>query len=186
MNASTENSTEKALEKVSAEKPVSVYSVNFNRVINNFTEKKKKPGFLAKRKENAGAVEVQRPFSGKVFKWRNAVAVAAILAIGVFHFVFQMSFIRREVSENRPAVEAPPVKSETLKSEPVSVAPVETNLKEFDVKKIDAALPPRRSVPEIRQRPADIAPVKPPSKKKEGVETRAERLRRAERILTGI
>lgn len=176
MNATTENSTEKKLEKVSAEKPLSVYSVNFARVINNFAEKKS----IARRKNEAGAMTAQRSFSKKIFKWRNAVAVAAILAIGVLHFAFQMSVIRTEVSKSGPAIEVPPVRSE-----PVAAAPVEAAPAEFEVKKINAALAPK-NVPAVKKRQAEIAPVKPQPKKKEAVETRGERLRRAERILTGV
>ncbi len=176
MNATTENSTEKALEKVTAEKPLSVYSVNFARVINNFAEKKS----IAGRKGRTGAMTVPGSFSRKIFKWRNAVAVAAILAIGVLHFAFQMSVIRTEVSKTSHAVEVPPVRVEPVRAAPVEAAPAE-----FKPKKINSALP-SKNLPAVKKRQAEIAPVKPQPKKKEAVETRSERLRRAERILTGV
>jgi hypothetical protein len=177
MNATTENSTEKSLERISSEKPVSVYSVNFERVINNFSEK----SFISKRKADSGKIAVQNRLSKKIFKWRNAVAVAAILAIGVLHFAFQMSFISREISKNRPLLEVPPVKIEPL----LRAAPVEIPPTEFKIKKINAPLS-QRSAAAIRQRKAEIALPKPPPKKKDAFESRAERLRRVERILTGV
>lgn len=176
MNATEENLTEKALEKVSAEKPVSVYSVNFARVINNFAEKKN----IDRRKDESVENVAQNSLSQKVFKWRNAIAVAAILAIGVFHFAFQMSFIRTEISEYRPVVNVPPVKIE-----PPRAAPIESKPAEFKAEKIDSVMP-EKNLPAVKRRQSEIAPVKPQPKKKEAVETRAERLRRAERILTGV
>jgi len=175
MNATTENLTEKALEKSFAEKPISVYSANFERVINNFAEKR----FIQKRQAKSDKIVLQKPRSKKIFKWQNAVAVAAIFAVGVLHFTFQMSFISREVGKSRPAVEVPPV---TI--EPVHVAPLQTTPGEFEVKKTDAPL--KKSVPAINPQQSEVAPVKPQPKKKEAVESRAARLRRAEKLLTGI
>ena len=176
MNATTESSTEKSLLKVSAEKPVSVYSANFERVINNFAEKR----FIRKRKAKSGKIAVQKTLSKKIFKWQNVVAVAAILAIGVLHFTFQMAFISREVSKNRLAVEVPAVNIETDRVAPVAAPPTE-----FEMKKINSPQP-QKSVPAVKPRQGEIVPVKPQSKKKEAVESRAERLRRAEKILTGV
>ena len=176
MNASTENSTEKSLQKVSAEKPTSVYSVKFTKVINNFAEE----SVITKQKSSK--IAAQNSFSKKVFRWRNAAAMAAILAIGVFHFAFQMSFIRSEVSENRPVIEVPPVNLE-----PVRTAPVETESADVEIRKINAELPPKRTrAVRQKQSAAFAAPSKPQLKKREAVETRAVRLRRAERILTGV
>lgn len=172
MNGQRENSSEKSLEKVAGNKPVSVYSVNFTEGFNNFAEKR-----IAPRKTAAGRMTAQNSFSRIVFKRRNAVAVAAILAIGVLHFVFQMSFIRTEVSKSSPAIEVPPVKVEPVRAAPAA-APVE-----FKAKKINAELP-SKNLPATKQRQSEIAPARPQPKKP--VETRAERLRRAERILTGV
>ena len=115
MEVTTKNSTEKSLEKVSAGKPISVYSVNFAKVINRFPRKR----FISRRKNFAGEINPQNSFSRKVFRWRNAAAVAAILAIGVLHFAFQMTVIRTEVSKNRSILEVPPVKVEPLRAAPV-------------------------------------------------------------------
>lgn len=177
MSVSTENSSKKSPGKVAAEKPVSVYSVNFARVINNLTGEK----MSLKPPKNALEISRKSAFSKKVFQWRNAVAVAAILAIGVLHFAFQMSFINREVSKNRPVVEVPPVRIEPARVEPVRVEP-----SGFEAKKADVRLSTKEPRTIIRQRAVETAPLKAPPKKKETVETRADRLRRAEKILTGI
>jgi hypothetical protein len=175
MAVSTENSTEKSLQQVSENKPISVYSANFTKVINNFAGKR----FVPKRRTGADGVVEPRSFSKKVFSWRNAAAMAAILAIGVFHFVFQMSFIRSEVSENYPLIQVPPVKVEPLRT-----APVEAEPSDFKIKKTAAELPPKPARTVRQQQQPEPAPLKAQPKK--AVESRAERLRRAERILTGI
>ncbi len=177
MDVSTKNSSEKSLEKISAGKPISVYTVNFAEVINKF------PGtrFLPQRKTDADEIAAQSSFSKKVFCWRNAAAVVSILAIGVLHFVFQISFIRSEVSENRPILEVPPIKIES-----VSAAPVETGSIKNKAKKSETLASPKNVRAAVRQRQMEPAPLKPQLKKREAVESRAARLRRAERILTGV
>jgi hypothetical protein len=173
MNVSTKDSREKSLEKISTGKPISVYSINFAKVINKFPGKRFIPG------QKNGKLAAQRSFSRKVFSWRNAAAVTAILAIGVLHFAFQMSIVRNELSENRPVVEVPPVKIE-----PLGAAPIEAESTEIETGKTDAA--PSKLARAIKQRQPEPAPFKPQLKKKEAVETRAARLRRAERLLTGV
>lgn len=177
MSLKTENSSKKSLE-VAEKKPVSVYSVNFARVINNLTDKK-----TALKRKNASLKKADgNSFSKKVFQWRNAVAVAAILAIGVLHFAFQISFINREVGKNRPLIEVPPVKIEPA---PVELIKPESEDADFEAKKVNAPLAPK-AAKTVKQRAVEFAPVKPQPKKKDAVESRDERLRRAEKILTGV
>ncbi|HEY8558910.1 MAG TPA: hypothetical protein VIL74_00805 [Pyrinomonadaceae bacterium] len=175
MEVGTEKSTEKSLEKVAAGKPVSVYSVNFTKVINKFS------GKIFVVKPNSNGVAAPRNFSRRVFNWRNAAIAAAIMAIGVLHFAFQMSIVRNEVGENRPLYQVPPVGTE-----PLTAPPIESEPAPVEIKKIHAPLPPKSSARAVRERPIEPAPLKPRSKKKEAVDTRAARLRRAERILTGV
>ncbi len=183
MEVSTQNSTDQSLEKVSVGKPISVYTANFSKVIAKFPRKK----LALKRKTPAVKPAAQESFSSKVFSWRNASAAAAILAIGVLHFAFQVSFIRSEVTENRPPAEVPAVTVE----QPVSAVPVEAEetadapTKNKIESKIDASAP--RTARLMRQRQAETpAPVKAQPRKREAVESRAARLRRVERILTGV
>lgn len=185
MNAETEILTEENLEKVEEQKPVAVYSVNFTNAIGNFAEKR-----LVRRRNTTilKPVKVEKSLSKKIFNWRNAVPVAAILAIGVLHFAFQMSVIRPEVSENHPVVEVPPVKLEparALSSEAVPAAPVAIEPKRTETSA------PQKTAQRVKPRQLEAAPASAPARqpvmrKKEAVESRAERLRRAERLLTGI
>ncbi len=174
MKTSTENSSENPLERVAEKEQVSVYTVNFTQVINHNAEKE-----IVLKPIKAEVLEKtnnQVWLSKIIFKRRNAIGIAAILAIGILHFAFQISFIQTE----RTQVAENPVKIET-----VSEQPAETKSAEFEVKKADIILPPKPAS-QIKQRQAEIAPAKPQLKKKDSVETKAERLRRAEKILTGI
>src|SRR5215203_686145 len=133
MSVSTKNSSEKTLEKALEDKPVSVYSINFARVINNLNDKR-----LAPNAKKGGLLEAgaRKSLSKKIFQSRNAIAVAAILAIGVLHFAFQMSFIRYDVSKNRPPLEVLPVKIEQH-----SALSADNKLDEFESKKADVVMP---------------------------------------------
>lgn len=168
-----EPSTEKNLEKVSVEKPVSVYSVSFNEIISDAERE-----FLIERSKpkKTTTTDNRTSFSKRIFKWRNAVAMAAILAVGVLHFVFQISFIETE----KMHIAESPVKIERVGEQTAETKPVE-----FSAKKIEVVMP-EKTAPAIRQRQSEVAPSKPQFKKKDSVEPRAARLRRAEKLLTGI
>jgi hypothetical protein len=128
----------------------------------------------------------------KLFNWRSEIAFVAILAIAVLHFAFQFSFIRSENVENSRAVEFPvkaaefPVKIAQAHPQNVETesAEIESN-KITEKKKVYNAKPPKPILP-VRERRIEIAPSKPQPKKKTPVESRAARLRRAEKILTGV
>jgi len=178
MNTSREDSTEKMLETKSEKRPVSVYSVSFTQIISDAERE-----FLMERAKSVKPEQTakQSTLSDTLFNWRNAIAVAAILVIGVLHFVFQISFIRRESAENRVPAEAP-AKIEQLREKTADNKPVE-----FEAKKADEVVVPEKNKRAIKQnRPEAIAVKPPPKKREQPAETRAERLRRAERILTGI
>jgi len=179
MKTSTENSSENPLERVADKEQVSVYSVSFTQIINPNAEREivLKPIKAA----NLEKANNQSRLSKTIFKRRNAIGIVAILAIGVLHFVFQISFIQSEktqVAEN-------PVKIETISEQPAEIKPAEIKPAEFEVKKADIILPPKPA-PQIKQRQTEIAPAKPQLKKKDSAPTKSERLRRAEKILTGI
>lgn len=183
MKVPTGISTEESLEAVSEKNPVSIYTLDFAA-----TEKRGEPKSLEMRPLRDDDLRVRRSarhFSKKIFKWRNAAAVAAILAVGATHFVFQFTF-QKEISENRRPVETPLVAEENVAREPVAVEtkPAEP---EFVPPRISIA-PPRKNAPVLkpRQAQAESAPVKPQIKKRVPAETEAERLRRVERVLTGV
>jgi hypothetical protein len=179
MDEATENKAEKSLEKVTLKKPLSVYSLNFSQALNNFAEKRN----IVKRRAQSGEIAARRSFSKKLFNRRNAALLAAILTIGVLHFALQMSFIRREVSKTRPVIEVPAITVEPDTAPPVKTAPAA----DFKSKK-DPARQAQKAVLPLKPRPQfETTPSKTtPTKKKEAVESRAERLRRAERLLTGL
>lgn len=175
MNVVTENSSEKTLEKVADENPISVYSVNFTQIINDAERE-----YLMKRSKTTQPArsDNRSSLSKRIFKWRNAVAVGAILTVGMLHFVYQLSVIK---TEKLQIAEVPPKVEQVRQQAPLKI----TKPFEFEAKKTDAVLPPKPA-PALKQRQPETAPAKPQPKKKEAVETRAERLRRAEKILTGV
>jgi len=179
MEVSTEKSGEKSLEIVAEKKPISVYSVNFTQIVDDAERE-----FLMERtrSQKPEKTDERSSLSKKIFHWRNAIGIVAILMVGILHFSFQMSFIELEKGEKRRVAEVAPVRIEPP-SAPVSAPSDETKPVEFEATKTNAPLPPK---PAVKSRQAEILPVRPEPKKKEAVETRAERLRRAEKILTGI
>lgn len=196
MEIPAENLTEKSLEAVTGKNPSAVYSVNFTKVADYNAEQKtvlQKPTANGALREKSGNVEKsekgEKTFSGKVFRRRNAFVLVAIAAVCVFHFAFQFLF-QTQIAEDRSQIEIPAVaeevRSQPVESEPAAIEPAAIETVELEAKKIDYA-PPRVSAPVFKRREPEAAPVaKPPAKKKVSVETRAERLRRVERSLTGV
>lgn len=176
MKISGKNSPESSLERVSEKNEISVYSVNFTQVINHHTEKE----LIGKsfQKDNPEEKASRSMFSHKLFRWQGAIAIAVILTVAALHFTFQFSFILSEKSENNRA-DGLPVKIEQLHQKPLEIKPAEVEAKTKDVTTLKPS-------PPIKQSRIKNAPVKPQPKKKNPVETRAERLRRAEKILTGV
>ena len=176
MKTSTENSSENPLARVAErEEQVSVYSVNFTQIINNHNAERE---IVLKPLKAEGLEEKnnQPVFSKTIFRRRNTIGIAAILVIGILHFAFQLSVIqteKKQVAEN-------PVSIEQVREQPAETKPVE-----FKATKADVVLP-EKPAPQIKQRQSETAPSKPQFKKKEAIEPKAERLRRAEKILTGI
>lgn len=173
MERSRGNLTKKNLGKVSGKIPVSDYSLNFTQINNdtesNFSIKRSRPQKITKTGNKSS-------FSKAVFNWRNASVIAAILAIGVLQFLYQLTIIKNEKTQ----ITESPATIEKVSEQKSEIKPAE-----FEVKKVDAVMPEKTAAP-VRQRQTEIAPSKPQQKKKEASEPRAERLRRAEKILTGI
>ncbi len=168
-----EISTKKNLEKVSEERPLSAYSASFTPIINDAERE-----FLMERSKPQKTTKTDKRslFSKKIFKWRNAVAIGAILAVGVLHFVFQISFIETE----KMHVAELPVKLEQIGEQTSATKPIEFEVKKVDVVNLE------KTAPANSQRQSEVAPAKPQFKKKDSVEPRVTRLRRAEKLLTGI
>lgn len=128
----------------------------------------------------------------RLFKWRSEIAFVAILVIAAAHLAFQFSIIRSENVENSRAVEFPvniaeiPVKIEQIHPQTIKTESAEIEAKKkAETKKIYNVKPPKPILP-VRERRIEIAPFTPQPKKRTPVESRAARLRRAEKILTGV
>lgn len=133
---------------------------------------------------------------GSGLKKKKLIIISLILAIVVGHFVFQMSFITGEnerfiesmANANSPAGQNAVAKTEAAKnklpdsqsadSDIVIVAP-----KDSDSRKNVQTI---KAVEKESNRQAEIVPVRNSPKKEVKRDSRAERLRRAEKILTGF
>lgn len=127
--------------------------------------------------------------SGIISKWQNVLVILGIIAVAILHAVIQTYFVQSETSKNLVIAEIP-VKTEQIilpkiEVEPISSKSDEIVPKEFESKKINKIIE-TKSAPQIKQRQSEIVQPKPQPKKKDAIDTRTERLRRAERILTGI
>ena len=116
-------------------------------------------------------------------KRRRYKIVAAILAVFVLHFAWQFSFVQKEnlrVTEN------------SIKNSRIEVLPVESQPKEDVaeikpdlVEKIEANETPKNSLP-IKFSPPENKREQAELKKNPPRESKSERLRRAEKLLTGF
>lgn len=139
--------------------------------------------------------------SGKFY----ALGIAVILIIALAHFAGQMFFIQNEnlrALGSHADVEAPPLIENGRSDVPAPTAEKSANRPDEISEKLPPAAPqtnasaklrrtsagrlPAAAKPQIRQS-EEIVPVRETiSRKKTTRETRADRLRRAERLLTGV
>jgi hypothetical protein len=124
---------------------------------------------------------------GRISKRDYTIIGAVILAIGIVHFSLQVFFIQKEnlqavetaVAENEP--ETAPVIAAAPEKRVITIEP-----EQFEIKKIKIiTLPEIVKAPPVRQKEF-VRAGRSVKKKEVKRETRAERLRRAERILTGV
>jgi len=123
--------------------------------------------------KKVGESNIRSSFLSKPAQRRYARAVTAIFAIIVLHFVSNFVFFQ---SENLRSEQT------SLKTENAQSAEIKT---EYETSNLGAKTIPA-SVSPIVPEPRSVAPSRRTTKKKESRETTAERLRRAEKILTGI
>ena len=125
----------------------------------------------------------------KLAKKHYILLGAAILAITVTHFVLQLSFIQTkklQITEDLQVVETP---VENIENVERTFANKEQSFaaKEYKTKKIKEITAPKIVKPVARRQPEPEPPTpRVLPKKKVNPETRAARLRRAEKILTGV
>ncbi len=137
---------------------------------------------------------------GRISKNTYTIIGAIILVIGIAHFAFQIFFIQKENLqavetgiENKVEIKAENKIENTIENKAGIAPPAEQIIKIepeiFEVKKIKVITIPEVVKPVPRRQKETVAAreiVKKPVRKKEIPETRTARLRRAERILTGI
>jgi hypothetical protein len=99
----------------------------------------------------------------------------------VIHFVLQLSFIQ---TENLQVIETS-VKNIKPVEQTVNTKEEEFEVKEYKAKKINNITAPKTVKPVVRRQP-ETAPPRIPPEKKVNRESRAARLRRAEKLLTGV
>lgn len=130
---------------------------------------------------------IQNSILKKIARKHYIIVGAAILVITVTHFVLQLSFIQTknlQITEDLQVVETP-VENVKLDKQPVGNKVEEFVAKEYKTTKIKDITAPKIVKPAARRQP-EIAPPRILSKKKVNRESRAARLRRAEKILTGV
>lgn len=125
-------------------------------------------------------------FIEKISEKRRKIIFGGILAVAAVHFAVQFSFIQSEKLRSIESV----VEIENLESEDLAAETKEpdrqfTGMKpeEFEARKIKAAAISEKAQP-LPRRQTEIS--QPQIKKKIIPETREARLRRAEKILTGV
>lgn len=131
--------------------------------------------------------QIRRDAGGKM-RVRSVLMGAAIFAVIVLHFVSQFVFIQNEkiASEtetgDKQIVKIKPEIEQRAKAEPENEARSGAeNKPKYEARSSDTETTPDAAPPESK-----IAPSRTVIKKKESGESKAERLRRAERILTGV
>ncbi|CAN5160796.1 hypothetical protein BH20ACI1_BH20ACI1_21930 [soil metagenome] len=182
-----------------------VYSIDFSQDENKFVKNAFQGSRKKARDENKTSADV--PFNWKLAKKNFWVAGAGVLAIFVLHFFFQVSFINTDIAQtNKELIQAEQVTEvesfdeiePTAEAEPfdeidpfvkqIAEKPAEPAAEyaakaEIKSTKPEVVRKPTVASPTVQPRPK--APPPRTLRKKEPQETRAERLRRAERILTG-
>ena len=170
-----------SIAEISDNKTASVFTVDFAEPENDVLKDESNQNPIQTDELNP---EPPNSVAGKPGRKRYKIAGAAIFAILVLHSVWQFSFIQ---SENLRAAEAE-LKTIQLEKLPVAVKkdkpPVEVK-PVYEAKKSDVVISPKAVQP-ATYRQSETKPAPPTPKKKPFPESKAERLRRAEKLLTGM
>ena len=135
---------------------------------------------------------INTSFLKKLSNKRNILIFAGILAVAVVHSAVQLSFIQSENSrELTDDIENAVSEDLTVETKQTEARVIDIVPEEFKVRKIKVITIPENVRPVAASRRAEtITPptvnLPPTSKKKVVRETRTARLRRAEKILTGV
>lgn len=177
----TKNAMKTIPENKSSDNVVSSCSVNFSQSENKVVEGKfNKTTHLA---DDLSNTHTKNSYAEKPKKKRYKMA-AAIFAIFVLQFVWQFSFIQSEKLRNVEKI----LKNIQIEELPVEIKtdekPVEVKT-DYAEKKSEVKSPAKNIQPIVYSQPEN-KPVQEIIKKKTSRETKSERLRRAEKLLTGF
>ena len=134
---------------------------------------------------------INQTFLQKISGSRRILILAGILAVAVVHTVMQLSFIQTEKLRSVELTAAAPIREVKLPELPTETKQTEAQVieikpEEYEVRKVKVVTIPERVEPSIR-RHQQAETIQPTIKRKVvRPESKAERLRRAEKILTGI
>ncbi|HEX9961887.1 MAG TPA: hypothetical protein VGB00_13210 [Pyrinomonadaceae bacterium] len=116
----------------------------------------------------------------KLTRRNQTIAGAAILAIIVLHFAAQFIFFQSE----KPSPEIEAISRQSVEIEAENEPNPEIEI-ESEAEKPDVVTMPEKAPANVQPEPR-IAPTQTLIRKKEPRQSKAERLRRAERLLTGV
>ncbi|MEO8074566.1 MAG: protein kinase [Acidobacteriota bacterium] len=190
-----------------ANSSAAVFSIDFSQNENKFKKGVFRRNWRKRRNETKATADA--PINWKLAQKNLWVGGAGILAIVVLHFFFQVSFIKNDLAQMEkqlPEIEPINEVKPFAKTEPfVEVEPfAETDpfVKQIDDDETDEPATKTETAAEMKTKKREVlrkpeivsppvqprtrtAPTRTVIKRKEPLETRAERLRRAEKILTG-
>lgn len=124
---------------------------------------------------------IRPPVRRKLTRRNQTIAGAAILAIIILHFVSQFIFFQDE--KPSPEIEAISRQSVEIESENEPNLEIETK---SEARKPDVVTMPEKAPLNVQPEPKIAPSQQTLIRKKEPRESKAERLRRAERLLTGV
>ncbi len=184
-----------------ANSSAAVFSIDFSQNENKFKKGVFRRNWRKRRNETKATADA--PINWKLAQKNLWVGGAGILAIFVLHFFFQVSFIKNDLAqmekqlsgiepinevkpfvEVEPFAETDPFDKQIDDDETAEPATKTETAAEMKTKKRKVLRKPEIVSPPVQPR-TRTAPTRTVIKSKEPLETRAERLRRAEKILTG-
>jgi hypothetical protein len=127
-----------------------------------------------------------KSFLKKLSDKRNILIFSGILAVAIVHSVVQLSFIQSETlrsAELTAQIDSLKFEESAVETKQSESQIVEIKPEEYKVRKVKVITIPEYVQPVARRQVETVAP---PTKKKVVRETKTARLRRAEKILTGI
>lgn len=134
----------------------------------------------------------QTSFAGKIPIRKSVIIILVILAITIGHFVTQISFIESEnkrtvesLAKSEPVIKLNKTEVAESKTQPPETTPTDEVLSANPPESPKEVQPVKIGQKESRRQTETAPPVKTLKKEAKG-ESKAERLRRAEKLLTGF